>query len=152
MRPPLSTGCSSSVLSQSTRKVHLLCFLCLLWLRMAVGQQLRLILLGRAAIFAVEEATLPHLEIDERPEPFRVVRACLVPRHERAHTRRLENTAPQRTLTQHILFDNRRELPSEPLSNRHRKSHLLTRQDLVRQHTLHSAPQHVLRGPATSNF
>ena len=54
---------------------------------MNLGQQFRFRLGRRSATVSIEEATLPEFKVEEGPEPFRMVLACLVTRHER--TRRL---------------------------------------------------------------
>src|ERR1700749_1618935 len=89
------------------------------------------------SVDAVKESSLPHFEINERPQTFVVVlAACLVPLHDLTHEIRLENSPAERAIAQHVLVDHRTVRPAEPRSDRDRKTHLRPRQYRLGQDVL----------------
>src|SRR5688500_2638588 len=89
---------------------------------------------------------MPQLEVDQRPEALSVLRpSAVVVRDQRAKRRRVEEPALDRTWTKHEIIDGRAERTAEPRVDRHRKAHLLSREDLWRQRVTHCLAEDILR-------
>src|SRR5437762_1113301 len=104
MRPPLSSGWSSSVFNQRMCTLGCSC----LHERSArdhVARDARAFAAGDdvPCVLAVEKNPLPHLEIDQRPETFAVVLAAQVRGGELPNDLRLEQVARHGALAEHVF-------------------------------------------------
>src|SRR6478736_2808867 len=145
MRPPLSSGWSSSVFSQSMCTLR----------RLHPSERARIDLVaqgGRALsldddvlrVLTVEEDALPDLEVDQRPEALGVILAGLVSRDELPNDCWLEQVARQRPLAKHEFIDEPTKRRSHPTPHGNGKAHLSALDDLRWQNAAHCRTKDVL--------
>src|SRR5438105_6267601 len=149
MRPPLSSGWRSSVLSQS---------ICTLGRSRSNAARLRRygarharalsVADDRALVFAVEEDPLPHLEIDQRPETLGVIRTTLVRRDELPNDCRLEQVARRCALAEHVFVDQPAIRTPQPAPQGNREAHLPPLEDRRWKGATHRLAQDMLCRPA----
>src|ERR1700681_1032102 len=99
-------------------------------------------------ILAINELALPHLEINQRPEPLGMILPDLVSLYQTANELLIKYATVQRALAQNVLIDYRMISAPKPLTNGHRETHFWPRENRVRQDAFHALAQDVLRGPA----
>src|SRR6267143_2237806 len=107
--------------------------------------------MGKSAleVFAVKKVTLPHFDIDERPQPLRVIGSTShMFLHESLQEIGPEQAACYCTPTHHKLVEQRTKRLPEPASKRCGKPHLSPPAYRFRKHALHRFAEHVLGGPA----
>src|SRR5262245_9230637 len=81
-----------------------------------------------------------------------MVNACIVLSKYFFYEPIIEQASRTCSFTKHPLLYHRPEPSSEPVTDRHRETHLAAAQDLRWQHVPHGPAQNVLRVPAVANF